>query len=149
VVGNPHYAGKRRQEAVVEAGSVPWTIQRATQFFDFPAMVAGWTTQDGVAVLPPLLLQPVATADVAAVLAEHAIGAPQGRAADLSGSETHDMVDMARRTFTVRGDPTRLRASWRGGPFDLEMAGEVLLAGDGARLAPTTFDAWLEAGAPS
>jgi uncharacterized protein YbjT (DUF2867 family) len=149
VHGNPHYAGKRRQEAVVEGGSVPWTIQRATQFFDFPAMVAGWTTQNGVAVLPPLLLQPVATEDVVAVLAEHATGAPQGRAADLAGPETHDMVDMARRTLAVRGDATRLRASWQNGLFDVEMAGEVLLPADGARLGPTTFDAWLNAGAMS
>jgi uncharacterized protein YbjT (DUF2867 family) len=149
VPGNPHYAGKRRQEAVVEGGSVPWTIQRATQFFDFPVMVAGWTTTDGVAVVPPLLLQPVATADVVAVLAEHATGAPQGRAPDLAGPETHDMVDMVRRTFAARNDPTRLRASWRGGPFSLDMAGEVLLAGDDARLGPTTFDSWLDEGAPS
>jgi hypothetical protein len=59
------------------------------------------------------------------------------------------MVVMVRRTFTARNDPTRLRASWRGGPFSLDMAGEVLLAGDDARLGPTTFDSWLEAGAPS
>lgn len=68
--GNGHYDGKPRQEQLVEAGSVPWTIQRATQFFDFAGMVVGWATTDGVATVPPLLVQPVAVADVAAVLAE-------------------------------------------------------------------------------
>jgi uncharacterized protein YbjT (DUF2867 family) len=52
VQGNAHYAGKRRQEELVQTGSVPWTIQRAAQFFDFAAMVASWTTRDGVAGLP-------------------------------------------------------------------------------------------------
>ena len=143
IEGNAHFAGKRAQERLVEAGPVPWTIVRATQFFGFAAMVAGWTTRDGVATVTPLLVQPVAVADVAAVLAETATGAPQGRAPDLAGPEPHDLVDMARRTLAARGDPTRLRASWRDGPFGVECAGEVLLPGPDARLAPTTFEAWL------
>src|ERR1700759_1746987 len=59
VEGNAHYAGKREQEGVVEAGNVPWTIVPATQFHASPAMVAGWVTQDGVAPIAPLLLQPI------------------------------------------------------------------------------------------
>jgi uncharacterized protein YbjT (DUF2867 family) len=148
VEGNAHYAGKRRQEHLVEAGSVPWTILRATQFFDFAVMVAGWTARDGVATVPPLLVQPVAVTDVADVLVELATGPPQGRAADLAGPETQDLVDMARRTLAVRDDPTRIQASWRGTPFGTGMAGEVLLPDATARLGATTFDAWLGRGAP-
>lgn len=143
VAGNAHYEGKLRQEQLVEDGPIPWTIQRATQFFDFAAMVVGWTTNDGVAAVPPLLVQPVAVADVAAVLVEHVVGTPQGCAAELAGPETHDLVDMARRTLAARNDPTRIVASWRGGPFGVGMAGEVLLPGPGARRGPTTFEAWL------
>jgi uncharacterized protein YbjT (DUF2867 family) len=141
--GSAHYAGKRAQERVVETGPVPWTIQRATQFHDFAGMVAGRTRRDGVAIVPPLLVQPVAITDVATVLVELAAGAPQGRAPDLAGPETEDLVDMARRTLAARGDPTRLRASWRDGPFGVDWAGEVLLPGDGARLGRITFDTWL------
>lgn len=147
--GNGHYDGKRHQEQLVEAGPVPWTIQPATQFFEFAGMVVEWTTTDGVATVPPLLLQPVAVVDVAAVLAEVAVGAPRGRAVDLAGPETHDLVDMARRTLTARHDPTRLLAGWRGGPFGLDMAGEVLLPGADAHIAATTFGSWLDAGATS
>jgi hypothetical protein len=50
---------------------------------------------------------------------------------------------MARRTLTARGDITKLVPSWRNGPFGVEMAGEVLLPGPDARLAPTTFEEWL------
>ena len=79
VEGNPHYAGKREQERLVEDGPVPWTILRATQFFGFAAMVAERTVRDGVAAVPPLLMQPVDVADVADVLVRTAVGTPQGR----------------------------------------------------------------------
>jgi uncharacterized protein YbjT (DUF2867 family) len=146
VEGNPHYAGKREQERLVEGGPVPWTIVPATQFFDFAAMVARWTERDGVATIAPLLVQPVAPADVAEVLAEVAVGAPQGRHPDVAGPETQDLVDMARRTNDVRGRRVRLVPAWSG-PFGPSMAGNVLLPGEGARIMPTTFDEWLEAGA--
>jgi uncharacterized protein YbjT (DUF2867 family) len=122
--GNAHYAGKRLQEEVLSSGPVPFTIQRATQFHEFAGQVVGWTRVRQVAAVPPLLVQPVA-------------------AADLAGPEPQDLVDMARRTLAARGESIRLIPSWRTGIFGVEAAGEVLLAGPEARLAPTTFDAWL------
>jgi uncharacterized protein YbjT (DUF2867 family) len=146
IVGNAHYAGKRTQERLVAEGRVPWTIQRATQFHDFPTMVTEWLTQGDRATIPPALIQPVAPADVGEVLVEIAAGKPHmGRAPDLAGPEPQDFVDMARRTLAMRGRTLRLVPSWRNGVFDLEAAGEMLLPGPGARLAPTTFDAWLAA----
>lgn len=146
VEGNAHYAGKREQERLVEAGPVPWTIVPATQFHDFAAMVASWTERDGVATVPPLLVQPIAPLDIAEVLAEVAVGEPQGRYPDVAGPRTEDLVDMARRTLAVRGDDVRLVPTWNG-LFGTSMAGEVLLPGPAARLAPITFDEWLAAGA--
>ncbi len=141
-----HYAGKREQERLVKAGPVPWSIVRATQFHDFAAMVAGWGLRDGAAAIAPLLVQPIAPADVAAVLAETAVAAPLRATLDIAGPRTEDLVDMARRTFAVRGQDITLVPTWRG-IFDTEMAGEVLLPGPGARLTPTSFDDWLAAGA--
>jgi uncharacterized protein YbjT (DUF2867 family) len=142
VEGNAHYAGKREQERLVSAGPVPWTIVPATQFHDFAEMVAGWTEQDGVATIAPLLVQPIAPADVADVLAEIVTGEPRGRYADVAGPEPQDLVDMARRTLEARGRAVKLVPTWSGF-FDPEMAGNALLPGDGARIAPTTFDEWL------
>ena len=88
VEGNAHYAGKRRQEALAQAGPVPVTLLRATEFHEFAEMVVGWTRQGDVAIVPPLLIQPVAASDVGRVLAEIATGPPQGRAPDLAGPET-------------------------------------------------------------
>ncbi|MCP2636152.1 NmrA family NAD(P)-binding protein [Microbacterium sp. HD4P20] len=145
VLGNPHYYGKRVQEQVVAAGPVPYTIAPATQFHDFPAMIADWSTVDGVSHVPPLLLQPAAPEDVADVLVELAEGEPQGRYADIAGPLTEDAVDMARRTRAAHADARPLRASWRGVALGVEFAGEVMLPGDGARITPTTFDDWLAA----
>jgi uncharacterized protein YbjT (DUF2867 family) len=142
VPGNAHYAGKREQERLVAAGAVPWTVVPATQFHDFAEMVAGWTEADGVATVAPLLVQPIDPADVGAILAEVVVGEPQGRYADIAGPETQDLVDMARRSLAARGREVRLVPSWAG-VFGEDMAGSVLLPGEGARIAPTTFDDWL------
>jgi len=141
-----HYAGKLEQERLVKAGPVPWTIVRATQFHDFAAMVASWTLRDGTATIAPLLVQPIAPADVAAVLTEIAAAAPLRATLEIAGPRTEDLVDMARRTFAARGQDITLVPTWRGA-FGTDMAGEVLLPGPDARLAPTTFDDWLAADA--
>jgi uncharacterized protein YbjT (DUF2867 family) len=146
VEGNAHYAGKREQERLVAEGPVPWTIVPATQFHDFAAMVADWTEHDGVATIAPLLVQPIAPRDIADILAEIVTGEPQGRYADVAGPEPQDLVDMARRTNDVRGHQVKLVPTWSG-LFGESMAGNVLLPGPDARIAPTTFEQWLAAGA--
>lgn len=143
VEDNGHYVGKLHQEELIQAGPVPYTILRATQFHDFAGMVVGWTRQGEVAILPPLLVQPVAVFDVADVLAEIATGAPQQQMIELAGPEPQDFVDMARRTLAARGESIRLIPSWRSGPFGVGMAGEVLLPGSEARIAPRSFASWL------
>jgi uncharacterized protein YbjT (DUF2867 family) len=142
IEGNAHYAGKREQERLVSAGPVPWTIVRATQFHDFAATVVSWTEQDGVATVPPLLVQPIAPDDIAEILAETAIGEPLGRRLDVAGPDQQDLVDMARRTNEARGRSVKLVPTWSS-VLGLEMAGNVLLPDEGARIASTTFEEWL------
>jgi uncharacterized protein YbjT (DUF2867 family) len=142
VEGNAHYAGKREQERLVAAGPVPWTIVRATQFHDFAATMVSWTEHDGVALVAPLLVQPIAPADVADVLAEIAVGEPQGRSVDVAGPEPQDLVDMARRTNEARGRTVKLVPTWST-VLGEEMAGNAMLPGEGAYISPTTFDEWL------
>ena len=137
-----HYAGKREQERLALSGPVPASVVRATQFFDFAAQLVGWTRRGQSAALPPLLIQPVAVTDVADVLVEVAVGEPVNGSCELAGPETQDLVDMARRTLAARGEPLRLIPTWRS-RYGVEMAGEMLLPGPDARIAPTTFDEWL------
>ncbi|HLL64898.1 MAG TPA: SDR family oxidoreductase [Micromonosporaceae bacterium] len=142
IEGNAHYAGKREQERLVSAGPVPWTIVPATQFHDFAATVVSWTERDGVATIPPLLVQPIAPADVADVLVDIAVGDARGRYVDVAGPQTQDLVDMARRTTVAQGRTVRLVPTWSA-PFGPEWAGNVLLPAEDARVAATTFDEWL------
>lgn len=142
VPDNDHHLGKVRQEQVALAGPIPATIVRATQFHDFGAQVASWTRDGDSATIPPLLVQPIAVADLAAILVEvaHATGA--GEVIEVAGPQTEDLVDMTRRTLAARGETLRLVPRW-GGAFSVAMAGEVLLPGPGARIAPTTFEEWV------
>ncbi len=142
--GNAHYLGKRAQEKLVANAAVPSTIVAATQFHDFPLMVAGWTRDGDTVALPPLLMQPIAPDDVAELLVDIATAPPAGRV-QIAGPRTEDMIDMARRSFAARGETIDLVPTW-GGVFDTGMAGTVLLPDPDARLAPTTFDEWLASG---
>ncbi len=85
VHGNAHYVGKRHQEHLVQTGPVPYTIVRAAQFHDFAAMVVSWTRQGQTAVIPPLLVQPVAVSDVADVVATSAAAPARFGTIDLAG----------------------------------------------------------------
>ncbi|HEY6805400.1 MAG TPA: SDR family oxidoreductase [Pyrinomonadaceae bacterium] len=140
--GNPHYAGKRVQEDLVSRSTAPFTIVRAAQFYEFAEMVVNWVKTDAGAVIPPMLLQPVAVSDVADVLAEIAIGGPEGHI-DLAGPEPQDFVDMTRRALAAAGQSVKLIPSWEG-LFGVEAAGDIMLPDADARIAPTTFDEWLK-----
>ncbi len=113
VVDLDYYLGKRRQEALVTAGPVPWTVLRATQFFEFASQVLAGATGP-VAQVPPMLSQPVSTSDVAARLVELAVGEPQGVTAPIAGPERIRLVDMARRFVARRGDAVEVEEAGEG-----------------------------------
>ncbi|MTD14729.1 NAD(P)H-binding protein [Nakamurella sp. YIM 132087] len=92
-----YYAGKVTQEKLVEAGPVPWTILRATQFHEFATQIYGQITVGPLMLIPAMRSQPVAAREVAQRLVELAIGAPAGRVPDLGGPREERMVDMVRR----------------------------------------------------
>jgi len=140
---NPHYAGKRRQEAVVQAGSVPWTIVRAAQFFEFGALVAGWHRKGDTVSVPPVRLQPVASGDVAAALAAAATGEPQG-IVTLAGPDPVDFGELVRLTFDAEGDSVTVVPTFEGMPFGPDTPEGAFLAPAGARIGSTTLDQWLD-----
>jgi uncharacterized protein YbjT (DUF2867 family) len=96
-----YYLGKRAQEQVVSAGGVPWTVLRATQFFEFPEPLLAHHFP--LAPMPRMLCQPVAAADVAKELLRLVEAGPSGRIVQLAGPEKLAMVDMARRIERARG----------------------------------------------
>jgi uncharacterized protein YbjT (DUF2867 family) len=133
---------KVAQEAEIEAGTIPYTILRATQFFEFlPQTVEAGGEGDSVR-LPTGLMQPVAADDVAATVAELATGAPVGGRVELGGPEALGIDAWARRLFAATGDARTVIGDPHARYFGTELTDGELTPGDGARIAPTDFDTW-------
>jgi uncharacterized protein YbjT (DUF2867 family) len=136
---------KVAQEAEVEAGSVPYTILRATQFLEFLPDTVEAGADGGSVRLSTGLMQPVAADDVAATVAELATGAPVGGHIELGGPEALGIDAWARRLFAATGDARNVIADPHARYFGTELHGGELTPGDGARIGPTDFDTWFAA----
>jgi uncharacterized protein YbjT (DUF2867 family) len=134
---------KLAQEAAIEAGEIPWTILRATQFFEFLAKIADEGAEANAAVrLSTGLIQPLAADDVVATITELATGAPLGARVELGGPEALGIDAWARRLFAATGDERTVVSDPHARYFGTELLGGELTPGDGARIAPTRFEAW-------
>ena len=133
---------KVAQEAEIEAGEVPYTILRATQFLEFlPQIVEAGAEGDSVR-LPTGLMQLVAAGDVAATVAELATSAPANGRIELGGPEALSVDAWARRLFAATGDDREVIADPHARYFGTELHGGELTTGDGARIGAIDFDRW-------
>ena len=136
---------KAAQEAEIESGSVPYTILRATQFFEFlPQTVEAGAEGDNVR-LSTGLMQFVAADDVAATVAELAIGAPIGGRVELGGPEALGIDTWARRLFAAAGDNRAVIADPHARYYGTELHGGELTPTEGARIGEIDFDTWFAA----
>src|SRR5215470_12274065 len=133
---------KVAQEAEIEAGGVPFTILRSTQFFEFLPQIVEAGAQDGSVSLTTGLMQLVAVDDVAAAVAELATAAPAGRL-EIGGPEALGVDAWARRLFAMTGDDRAVVGDPRARYFGTELPGGELTTGDGARIGRIDFDTWL------
>jgi uncharacterized protein YbjT (DUF2867 family) len=135
---------KLAQEELVKAGPVPYTIVRATQFFEFIGGIADSSTDGDVVRLSPALVQPEAADDVASTLADVAVGAALNDTVELAGPEAFPLDELARRFLGARGDPRKVIADVHARYFGAELSDHSLVPGDDARIAPTHFEDWLD-----
>jgi uncharacterized protein YbjT (DUF2867 family) len=133
---------KVAQEAEIEAGAIPYTILRATQFFEFLAQIAEAGAEGDSVRLSNGLMQPVAADDVAATVAELATGAPVGGRVELGGPEALGIDAWARRLFAATGDERTVVSDPHARYFGAELEGGELTPGDGARIGATDFESW-------
>ena len=138
-----YYHAKRVQEKLIGTSGLPFTIVHATQFFEFIGRIADESTVDGVVRLPPVLFQPGAAADVAAVVAEVAVDAPLVGAIEIGGPEQFRFDELVRDHLEAHGDDRKVVADVHARYFDTELAERSLVPGDGARILTTTYDQWL------
>jgi len=135
---------KVAQENLVKTAGIPFTILRATQFFEFLGAIANASTEGGTVRLPAALVQPVAAGDVAAVLADVAMDAPANGTIELAGPEQFRLSDLIRQYLSAIRDPRRVKTDSQARYFGAVLEARSLLPGENARIGPTRFSAWLE-----
>jgi uncharacterized protein YbjT (DUF2867 family) len=127
----------------VKATSVPYTILRATQFFEFIGRIADSSMNGETIHLAPVLVQPEAADDVAAALAEIALGEPVNGIVEFAGPEQFRLDELARRVLEAKNDPRQVTADVHARYFGAELDEHSLTPGDKPRIAPTRFEDWL------
>ncbi len=136
---------KVAQEAEIEAGSIPYTILRATQFFEFLSQIVEEGTEGDSVRLSTGLIQFVAADNVAAMVAELAIGAPVGGRVELGGPEALGIDAWGRRLFAATGDDRPVISDPHARYYGTELHGRELTPGEGARIGTVDFDKWFAA----
>ena len=138
-----YFRAKVAQEEIVKAGPIPYTIVRATQFFEFIGRIADESTDGDTVRLSPALIRPEAADDVATTLADVAVGAPLNDTVELAGPEAFRLDELARRFLSANGDPRKVAADVHARYFGTELDDRSLTPGDDARIAPTRLEDWL------
>ena len=138
-----YFQAKLAQDAAVKAGSDPYTILRATQFFEFIGHIADSSSEGDTVRLPPALVQPEAADDVAAALADIAVSEPVNGIVELAGAERFRLDELARRVLRANDDPREVTADAHARYFGAELDDRSLTPGGDARIAPTRFEDWL------
>jgi uncharacterized protein YbjT (DUF2867 family) len=134
---------KVTQEELVKTASVPFTILRSTQFFEFLGIIANINTVRGSVRLPPALVQPVAADDVAEALADVAESQPMNGIVELAGPEHFWLNEMVREYLNARGDPRQVKTDNQVRYFGAELDDRSLMPSEKARLGSMSFSDWL------
>lgn len=143
---SPYFRAKLAQETAVRAGPVPFTIVRATQFFEFAAGIAQAAGAGDVVRVPATMVQPVASRDIAAALAQILTEAPVHGIVEVAGPERMSLADFVSRSLAARGDPRPVTADPRARYFGASLGPDTLTPRRPPQLGRTRLADWLEAG---
>lgn len=142
--GSGYFRAKLAQEEAVKAGPIPWTILRATQFFEFLGGIADSGTRDGTVLMPPILFQPEAAEDVAAALADIAVGSPVNGTVELAGPERFRLDEIVRHYLDTQGDTRTVVTDANAPYYGLDVDDErVLVPGGDHRVGSIRFEEWV------
>ena len=137
-----YYRAKVLQEDLLKAGPVPYSVVRATQFFEFMDAVLSWTADENTVRLPATPVQPMAAADVARAVADVSAAAPLQGTRNVAGPEVFGLDELGKITLAAHGDHRTVVTDNSAGMF-AAVPGDVLIAKEGAVLASTTYQEWL------
>jgi uncharacterized protein YbjT (DUF2867 family) len=136
---------KVAQENLIKESSLPYSIVRATQFFEFVMRIADSATEGNIVRLPPVRFQPMAADDVASAVARVAMGSPLNGMIEIGGPEQFSFDELIRQGLSARKDPREVIADPHARYFGTELGDRSLVPDDGAQLGETRFEDWLSA----
>jgi uncharacterized protein YbjT (DUF2867 family) len=134
---------KIAQEELIRSSPVPYSIVRATQFFEFAQGIAYTATEDTTVRIPPVFIQPIASADVAKMVARTAAGRPLNGVVQIGGPQKLWFDEFIRAGLSVHNDPREVVADPDARYFGAKLAEHTLVVGEDATLGETTFADWL------
>ncbi|MDM9555471.1 SDR family oxidoreductase [Pseudomonas asiatica] len=140
---NGYFRAKVAQEALIRQSALPYTILRATQFFEFVEGIAQAGTVGEEIRLSPALFQPLASDDVVAALIDVALAPPALGMLEVAGPEAAPLDELVRRFLRLRGDTRKVVADVHARYFGAELDDKSLTPGSGARLGKICFEDWL------
>jgi len=138
-----YFRAKMAQEKLIETSGIPYTILRATQFFEFVGGIAQFSTDGQKVVLPPALIQPIVSDDVAEALADVTLGPPLNGMVEVAGPEKFRLDELVRMYLNATGDARRVITDDGARYFGIDVDDRSLTPDEGARIAPTRFADWL------
>jgi uncharacterized protein YbjT (DUF2867 family) len=134
---------KVAQEQLIEGSSIPYSIVRATQFFEFIGAIAAAATDGDTVRLPAALIQPVAADDAARAVGRTAVGTPVNGVVEVAGPEPFRFDELIRRGLSARSDPRHVVADPDARYFGTTLTDTSLLPAKNAELGETRFEDWL------
>ena len=140
---NGYFQAKLAQEQLIAAGSIPYSIVRATQFMEFIDGIADAATTGTEVHIPPVAFQPIATADVAHAVAGVAVSAPLNGRVEIAGPERLRFDHVVRRRLRERNDARQVIADPHASYFGAVPSEQSLVPLNGARLGTIRFEDWL------
>jgi uncharacterized protein YbjT (DUF2867 family) len=144
LLASGYFRAKMAQEKLIKASPIPYTIVRATQFFEFVGGIAQTATEGQTVRVPSALMQPIAADDVAAVMSDVALAKPLNGTFDLAGPETIRQDELVRQFLKATGDPRKVTADPKALYYGLPVNDQSLTPGPNPRLGPTRFQDWLK-----
>ncbi len=134
---------KLAQEKLIKASKIPYTIVRATQFFEFVGAIAQSATEGEKVRVPSAMMQPIVSDDVAAAVAEVALAKPLNGTAELAGPEPIRMDELVRRFLSATRDARQVLTDSQAQYFGTAVNDRSLTPGENPRLGKTSFADWL------
>jgi uncharacterized protein YbjT (DUF2867 family) len=144
LLASGYFRAKMAQEDLIKTSRIPFTIVRATQFFEFIGGIAQFSTVGQTVHLPPALWQPMAADDVASALAEIATGAPVNGMIEIAGPERAGLDELVGRFLAATKDPRQVITDANALYYGLVINDQSLTPDTNPRIGATTFEDWLQ-----